>query len=133
MQSKDTAKIEWPKEKLLHYGADKLTKSELLAILLRIGTKNLDVIESAKNILRQYPKFSLADSNVAELEEKFGLEPGKACELIACFELGRRMAEEKTVPIDSVDQDMEMDGSMNVAEEDMLAKFGSENFSQNNP
>lgn len=92
---KDLHKIEWPREKLLHYGADKLTKSELLAILLRTGVKGVNVIELSKNILRKFPNFTLADADIKELQNTFGLGAAKACEIVACFELGRRMLKGK--------------------------------------
>lgn len=92
---KDLHKIEWPREKLLHYGADKLTKAELLAILLRTGTRGMDVVELSKKILRKFPKFSLAEADIKELENTFGLGKAKACEIIACFELGKRILKNK--------------------------------------
>lgn len=98
MPRKENSKIEWPKEKLVHYGAGKLSKSELLAILLHAGVNKIDVVELAKNILRKHPKFSLADVSAEELREEFGIQNDKACEIIACFELGRRMAQDKNSP-----------------------------------
>lgn len=92
---KELEKIEWPREKLLHYGAGKLTKSELLAILLRTGAKGMNVIELSKNILRKFPNFTLADADIKELQNTFGLGAAKACEIVACFELGRRMLKGK--------------------------------------
>ncbi|MDZ4385037.1 MAG: UPF0758 domain-containing protein [Candidatus Moranbacteria bacterium] len=129
MQVKKGAKIEWPKEKLLHYGADKLTKSELLAVILRTGAKNLDVVELAKNILRRYPKFSLAGTDAAELEKTFGLDAARACGIIACFELGRRTAEEDRSSDDVAVQETDNGSVEGVPEEDPLAKFGTANFS----
>ncbi|MDP1883906.1 MAG: hypothetical protein Q8L10_00915 [Candidatus Moranbacteria bacterium] len=131
MQTKENGKIEWPKEKLLHYGADKLTKSELLAVILRTGAKNLDVVELAKNILRRYPKFSLAGADVAELEKTFGLDAARACGMIACFELGKRMAaEEKKPSVVMADLEADSDPIKIAPEEDPLAKFGTANFSK---
>ncbi len=92
---KNLHKIEWPREKLLHYGAGKLSKSELLAILLRTGAKGVDVVELSKKILRKFPQFSLADANINDLKNTYGLGEAKACEIVACFELGRRMLKGK--------------------------------------
>jgi DNA repair protein RadC len=49
---KDLPEDERPREKLLKYGADKLSDSELLAILLRTGTRGKSVIEMAEEILK---------------------------------------------------------------------------------
>jgi len=125
----ENAKIEWPKEKLLHYGADKLTKSELLAIILRTGTGRLDVIELAKNILRKYPKFSLAEADIVELEKAFGLETSKACEIVACFELGKRMLKDRETPLDLEPHNIDDNPEDYDFGKDILSEFGSENFS----
>ena len=45
---------EQPREKLMRYGADSLSDSELLAILIRTGTQKLNVIETAKALLSQF-------------------------------------------------------------------------------
>lgn len=130
MQTKDAGKIEWPREKLLHYGANKLTKSELLAILLHAGTNGLDVVELAKNLLRKYPKFSLTEVTIPELEKSFGLETNKACEIMACFELGKRMHEDSEIIVDTPVSDSEIILPVDALEEDLLANFGTQNFSE---
>ena len=43
MKVKDLPLYEWPREKLLKYGQDNLSDAELLAIILKTGTKNLSV------------------------------------------------------------------------------------------
>ena len=45
---KDLPKIERPREKLMKYGPEKLSNSELLAILLRIGRPGQNVVEVAQ-------------------------------------------------------------------------------------
>ena len=42
---------EQPREKLQHYGAASLSDAELIAILLRTGTKKLNVINTSKAFL----------------------------------------------------------------------------------
>lgn len=49
---KDIPKIERPREKLIHYGPEKLSDSELLAILLHSGTKKESAIDLAEKILK---------------------------------------------------------------------------------
>ena len=48
MKIKDLPKIERPREKMERYGAEKLSNSELLAILLRSGSKGVNVVELSK-------------------------------------------------------------------------------------
>lgn len=90
MKIKDLHKIERPREKLQKYGPGKLSDSELLAILLRTGTKGVNVVELSRKILQKFSNGKIADASFDELKKTFGLGAAKACEIIACFELGRR-------------------------------------------
>jgi len=87
---KDIPKIERPREKIEKYGPGKLSDAELLAILLRTGTKGVNVVEMARKILRRFPDGSIADAGFKELKDTHGLGAAKAAEIMACFELGRR-------------------------------------------
>jgi DNA repair protein RadC len=95
MKIKDLPKIERPREKLEKYGPEKLSNSELLAILLRTGGKGLNVVEMARKILGKFSGDALPKASVKELKSTFGLGSAKACEIVACFELGRRFLQNK--------------------------------------
>lgn len=99
MKIKDLPRIDRPREKLEKYGPDRLSDAELLAILLRTGTKGLNVIELAKKILRKFPQEKLIEAGFAELKKTFGLGSVKAGEIIACMELGRRLLKDKKVEL----------------------------------
>jgi len=73
------------------YGPNKLSDAELLAILLRTGTKDQNAVELARKILRKFPQEKLIEASLEELKETFGLGLVKACEILACMELGRRL------------------------------------------
>ncbi len=92
---KDLPKIERPREKLIQYGPEKLTNSELLAILLRSGKKGENVIELANKILKRFSKDKLPKLTFNDLKDHSGLGPAKACEIVACFELGKRLLKDK--------------------------------------
>ncbi|CAM4032130.1 DNA repair protein RadC [Saccharibacillus endophyticus] len=77
---------------MLQYGAQALSHAELLAILLRTGTRSESAIMIAQRILAQSGGLrGLADSGVEELVEIKGVGPAKAVQLRAAIELGRRM------------------------------------------
>lgn len=95
MKIKDLPKIERPREKLEKYGPEKLSNSELLAILLRTGAKGVNVVELSNKIFKQFSGAGLAKASVGELKKTFGLGAAKACEIAACFELGRRLLHNK--------------------------------------
>lgn len=95
MPIKNIHKIEQPRERLEKYGAGKLSDAELFAILLRTGPKGSGVLELSKKILKQFPGSRLANTTYDELRGVHGLGPAKASEVVACFELGRRMLKDK--------------------------------------
>lgn len=92
---KDIAKIDRPREKLETYGAEKLSDAELLAILLRTGTKDCNVIKLAKKILKKFSKERLLAASIEQLSAIHGLGKVKASEIIACLELGKRLLKDK--------------------------------------
>ncbi len=92
---KDLDLSDRPREKLLVHGADKLSDSELLAILLCSGTTTKTVVELAQEILAAYNNnlSSLAKASVEDLmQNRFaGVGPAKAATIVAALELNRRM------------------------------------------
>src|SRR3989339_516561 len=95
MKIKDLPKIDRPREKLEKYGPERLSNSELLAILLGTGSKGINVIELANKILKKFSGDGVSKANTVELKNTFGLGSAKACEIVACFELGRRLLQNK--------------------------------------
>ncbi len=96
MSSLKTSNIteeEMPREKLLKYGADKLTTAELIAILLRTGTKSLNVLEMSSKLLKENGGLQgLCRMSAAELKSETGIKDAKSTTLAAVMELGRRIA-----------------------------------------
>jgi DNA repair protein RadC len=92
---KDLPKIERPREKLIQYGPTRLSNSELLAIILRSGKKGENVIDLANKILKKFKAENLPAVTFDELKVLSGLGPAKACEILACFELGKRLLKGK--------------------------------------
>lgn len=95
MKIKDLPKVDRPREKLEKYGPERLSDSELLAILLRTGSEGINVVELSSKILKKFSGVGLAKASVKELKSTFGLGAAKACEIVACFELGRRLLQNK--------------------------------------
>ncbi len=89
---KDMRPDEQPREKLMRYGAGSLSDSELLAILLRTGTKKMNVIETSRALLDHFGGLhSLIRKEWAELRVIPGIAKVKAITLEAAFELARRI------------------------------------------
>ena len=80
-----------PREKLINQGPEVLTIRELLAVLLNTGTIKEDVIQMSSRIINDYGEKSiLAERNVEKLSKDLEIPVGKACQIVACGELGRR-------------------------------------------
>lgn len=99
---KETPLSERPYEKLEMYGAKVLSNSELLAIIIKNGTKQENVIEIAKRILKLKGKNQkddlrfLQEISIEEYTKIKGIGKVKAIQLIAVCELAKRMSK----PID---------------------------------
>ncbi|SDI92672.1 RadC family protein [Salimicrobium halophilum] len=87
---------EGPREKLVTYGADRLTMNELLAVLLSKGTKGMPIDRLSHEILVYLQGTEgLREATVDDLTTIEGVGPAKAVQLIAAMELGRRVHYEK--------------------------------------
>ncbi|NLZ44617.1 MAG: DNA repair protein RadC [Clostridia bacterium] len=89
---KDLPTEERPRERLEKYGAQSLSNAELLAILLRTGTHGLSALDLATTILAQFQTLDeIAAAGIGELSQIKGLGQSKAVQILAAFELGRRL------------------------------------------
>lgn len=95
MKIKDLPKVDRPREKLIVKGTSALKKDELLAILLRTGIKNKNVIQVARDILVKYGDKKLLEASYNELRNIHGVGPTKAIQILAAIELGKRLYKEK--------------------------------------
>lgn len=86
------AKDDRPREKLLEKGAESLSDSELLAILIGSGTQQHSALDLARLLLRgaQNSLPELARQSLADLTRVPGIGPARAVTLAAALELGRR-------------------------------------------
>jgi dihydrofolate synthase/folylpolyglutamate synthase len=108
---KDWNASEQPRERLMKLGPAALSDAELLAILLRTGTKNEDVIQVSRNILQRFHKLHhLGSRDYKELQAISGIGPTKAVTLAAAFELARR------IKVDSFGDRPKIGGPEDVAE-----------------
>src|SRR6185295_17335289 len=99
---KEWAKDDRPREKLLLNGAENLSNSELLAILIHHGSKEKTAVDLAKEVLRlgkdhlaELGKLSLGD-----LMKIKGIGEAKAITIAAALELGRRR--QSALPLEKI-------------------------------
>jgi DNA repair protein RadC len=90
---RDVPKDARPRERLLSDGPESLSNQELLAILLRTGTKDESVLELAQRLLHHFEGLrSLKDATIEEMTSIKGIGKAKAMQILAALELGRRIS-----------------------------------------
>ncbi len=101
LQKYNTSINAWPKEdrpreKLLRNGEHTLSKSELLAILLRTGVKGESAVDLARKILEKFKTFrNMSHTDISHWKEFKGLGAAKITQIKAAIEIGRRFREEE--------------------------------------
>jgi DNA repair protein RadC len=84
---------ERPRERMLACGASGMSNAELLAILLRTGTRNESAVTLSQRLLRGAGGLrGLTDQSVEQLRELRGIGTAKALQILAALELGKRIA-----------------------------------------
>ena len=95
MRFKNIPKEEKPRERLIKYGVENLSNEELIAIILKTGTKKYNVKEIANNVLCSFENISnLRNVRINNLVNIEGIGEIKAIELLASIELGKRVYED---------------------------------------
>lgn len=88
-----------PRERLLRYGAESMSTTELAAVILGSGTKTAPVLQLAQEIICRFGSLQkLSDATIAELCEIKGMGPAKAIQLKAALNLGMRAAKQTIAP-----------------------------------
>jgi len=96
LRVKDLPEEEKPREKIIKDGVTSLSSAELLAVVLGVGTKKEEVMSMSSRLLREYGEKGIAYQKDPRLIEKDLQVPiAKACQIVACFELGRRFYQKK--------------------------------------
>ena len=86
-----------PRERLIHQGAESLSNQELIAILLRSGTRQESVLQLANRVLAFFDR--IQDMQHATLEEMTSVKgsgEAKAVQLLAAVELGKRLTRKQS-------------------------------------
>jgi DNA repair protein RadC len=91
MRVKDLPDENRPREKLMQGGPEMLSTSELLSVVLGSGTKREEISHMTKRILREYGDKNISNyRNPKALSSDMEIPIVKACQIVSCFELGRR-------------------------------------------
>ena len=82
-----------PRERLMKVGAENLSTAELLAILLRVGTKDANAITLGQNLINKMDGLvGLHRAPIEDLTNINGIGLAKAAQIKAAIELGHRIS-----------------------------------------
>ncbi len=91
---KELPEDERPRERLLHKGAESLTDAELLAIIIRDGTRKESALDLARRMLHKFGNLrDLRERSIAELCSIKGIGPARAAQVKAALALASRIGE----------------------------------------
>ena len=94
---------EQPRDKLLSQGAGRLSDAELIAIMLRLGSRGHSAIDIARSLISEYGSLRhIFSSPVVKLCRHPGIGRSKAVTLLAVRELALRLQRERMVKRDSL-------------------------------
>jgi DNA repair protein RadC len=96
---KNIPEDERPRERLARHGAESLSSTELIAIVLGSGTKTQPVMEISQEIVSRFGSLrALGEATLAELCQVKGVGMAKAMQLKAAFSLGIRASRQTIAP-----------------------------------
>ncbi|MGM1034705.1 MAG: RadC family protein [Bacillota bacterium] len=92
MLIRDYPKEERPRERFLQDGPQSLSNQELLALLLRTGSREESVLQLSVRLINSFKGLRLLkEASVEELTVIKGIGEAKAIQILASVELGRRI------------------------------------------
>jgi DNA repair protein RadC len=91
MRIKDLYKGDRPREKLIKYGASRLSTSELLAIIIGTGVKDHNVLEVSKKVISSFFLKDYENINIKDLINIKGVGIMNVCRILACLEFSKRI------------------------------------------
>nr|WAH99785.1 MAG: DNA repair protein RadC [Candidatus Methanoperedens sp.]WAH99969.1 MAG: DNA repair protein RadC [Candidatus Methanoperedens sp.] len=80
-----------PSNRLMSNGSASLSNAELLSIILKSGSVAENAINLSQRVLSQFDLKQLSAIDMTQLMKIHGIKSGKAAQIVACFELARRL------------------------------------------
>jgi DNA repair protein RadC len=90
----DMPRDDQPRERMLRHGAQTLSNSELLAILLGSGMHGKNAMQLARELMAGEGLRALSGRDINQVIKVAGMGAAKATRVFACFELATRLGDE---------------------------------------
>lgn len=100
MRVSDLPRDAQPRERLMRLGPERLSLQELLAIILRTGSRKRSVFELAQDVVTHFSEERLLRATYDQFLQLEGLKEAKAVTLVAAVELARRLRSSPPKEID---------------------------------
>ena len=91
LRIEDIPAEERPSNRLISNGPSSLSNAELLSIILKSGSVAENAINLSQRVLSQFDLKQLSAVDATQLMKIHGIKSGKAAQIVACFELARRL------------------------------------------
>lgn len=91
MKITDLAPENRPRERLQTEGPQALSPAELLAVILKSGTKKENILEISNRLIATHDLQNLSHCTMQQLQQQYGIGPARASQIIALFELSKRI------------------------------------------
>lgn len=90
---KELPETERPREKMYENGAESLSNEELIAVIIRTGSRQESAVELSKRVISRDNRglVYLRDTTMQELMEINGIGKCKASQILAAIEIGKRI------------------------------------------
>jgi DNA repair protein RadC len=95
MKIKEIPEQNRPRERMIKHGPETLSDSELMAIILRTGTINENVIDISNRLISEHGLNNIFSCSLNELQQIKGIGKAKACQILAISELNKRNNQSK--------------------------------------
>jgi DNA repair protein RadC len=90
---RDFPQDERPRERFLQFGPESLSNNELIALMLRTGTKDESVLQLSNRLLTHFEGLRLLkNASLEEITAIKGIGTAKAIQVLAAVEIGRRIS-----------------------------------------
>ena len=122
---KELPKNERPRERLLYYGIKNLSNEELLAILLKTGTKDMNSKMLSSYMLKELGGIhAFQNCSYQKLSNIKGIGTAKACTILAAMEFGKRVYQKKQILFQKFEDAYQIASYY----QDKMGKLKQENF-----
>ncbi len=122
---KELPKNERPRERLLYYGIKNLSNEELLAILLKTGTKDMNSKMLSSYMLKELGGIhAFQNCSYQKLSNIKGIGTAKACTILAAIEFGKRVYQKEQILFQKFEDAYQIASYY----QDKMGKLKQENF-----